>query len=314
MSNTSNLVLPYLAAGQAQKHVTLNESLRRLDAMVQLSVVSATTTTQPGAPTDGAVYIVPAGKSGADWNAYANWSLGYYRDGAWEQIAPRDGWLAYVKDTGLLLHYTGAAWDLFAPGKLLTLSATDRLMGRSSSGAGPAEEIACTAAGRALIDDADARTQCATLGTWRVLAQSAVQSAVTGTTAKTALATINVPAGAMGPNGRLRITSMFSNTASANGKTYSVEFGGVAFLSRTESGSTIQGLRDQREICNRNSNTSQVCWRASATGGFGASVATTTTGSIDTSSAQDVVIYGQLANSGETITLESWLVELFHYA
>jgi hypothetical protein len=43
MSNTSNLVLPYLAVGQAQKHVTVDESLRRLDALVQLSVVSATT-------------------------------------------------------------------------------------------------------------------------------------------------------------------------------------------------------------------------------------------------------------------------------
>ena len=43
MSNTSSLVLPYLAVGQAQKHVTVNESLRRLDALVQLSVVSATT-------------------------------------------------------------------------------------------------------------------------------------------------------------------------------------------------------------------------------------------------------------------------------
>ena len=33
MSNTSNLALPYLAVGQAQKHVTVNESLRRLDAL-----------------------------------------------------------------------------------------------------------------------------------------------------------------------------------------------------------------------------------------------------------------------------------------
>ncbi len=84
MSNTSNLVLPYLAVGQAQKHVTVNETLRRLDAVVQLSVVSASTTAEPGSPTDGAVYIVPSGKSGASWSSFANWSLGYYRDGVWE--------------------------------------------------------------------------------------------------------------------------------------------------------------------------------------------------------------------------------------
>jgi hypothetical protein len=164
MSNTSNLVLPYLAVGQAQKHVTVNETLRKLDAIIQLSVVSATTAAEPSTPTDGAVYIVPAGKSGAHWSAFANWSLGYYRDGAWVEITPREGWLAFVRDTDQLLAYTGSVWSLFPAAKLLTVSATDKLIGRSTSGAGAAEEIALTAAGRALIDDADAAAQRATLG------------------------------------------------------------------------------------------------------------------------------------------------------
>jgi hypothetical protein len=164
MSNTTNLVLPFLAVGQAQKHVTVNESLRRLDAVIQLSVVSATTTAEPSSPADGEVWIIPSGKSGANWAAFANWSLGYYRDGAWEEIAPRDGWLAFVKDTDELLHFTGSTWSRFPAGKILTVSATDKLIGRSSSGAGAAEEIALTAAGRALIDDADAAAQRATLG------------------------------------------------------------------------------------------------------------------------------------------------------
>jgi hypothetical protein len=43
-------------------------------------------------------------------------------------------------------------------------SATDKLIGRSTAGAGELEEIACTAAGRALLDDADAAAQLATLG------------------------------------------------------------------------------------------------------------------------------------------------------
>lgn len=76
MSNTSNLQPPYLDVGQAQKHVTLNQSLRRLDAIIQLSVVSATTTAEPESPVDGAVYIVPAGKSGTHWASFANWSIG----------------------------------------------------------------------------------------------------------------------------------------------------------------------------------------------------------------------------------------------
>jgi len=66
MSATTRLELPFLAAGQAQKHVTVNESLIRLDALVQLAVVSVTASAQPGAPTDGQVYILPAGKTGTN--------------------------------------------------------------------------------------------------------------------------------------------------------------------------------------------------------------------------------------------------------
>lgn len=48
--------------------------------------------------------------------------------------------------------------------KIQNISATDRLLGRSTAGAGSVEEITCTSAGRALLDDADAATQRATLG------------------------------------------------------------------------------------------------------------------------------------------------------
>jgi hypothetical protein len=116
MSNTANLLLPYLAVGQAQKHVTVNETLRKLDALVQLSVVSATTAAEPASPSDGAVYIVPPGKSGTHWSAYANHALAYYRDGAWIEIPPREGWLAFVKDTGRLLAYRSSAWTPFTAG------------------------------------------------------------------------------------------------------------------------------------------------------------------------------------------------------
>jgi len=312
MSNTSNLQLPYLAVGQAQKHVTLNQSLRRLDAILQLSVVSATTTAQPASPTDGAVYIVPPGKTGANWASFANGSLGYYRDGAWEQVTPREGWIAYVRDTDRLMVYAGASWTDLTAG--LHFSATDRLLGRASSGSGVAEEIACTAAGRALIGAGDAQEQCAALGTWRVLAASAVAASITGSTTKTALATINVPASAMGANGRLRVTTHFAITASANTRTLLFELGGAAFCSRAEAGATVATYRDQREIANRNNASSQVSWRSTSIGGFGGGTAATTTGAVNTASAQQLIMYGQLANAGEAITLENYIVELLHQA
>jgi hypothetical protein len=48
--------------------------------------------------------------------------------------------------------------------KIQNVSAGDRLLGRATPGAGIIEEIVCTAAGRALIDDADAAAQRATIG------------------------------------------------------------------------------------------------------------------------------------------------------
>ncbi len=54
--------------------------------------------------------------------------------------------------------------DAITYAKIQNVSATDKLLGRSSAGAGDVEEIACTSAGRALLDDADAAAQRTTLG------------------------------------------------------------------------------------------------------------------------------------------------------
>ena len=63
---------------------------------------------------------------------------------------------------------TGATWtidtDAVSYAKIQNVSATDKLLGRATAGAGDIEEIALTAAGRALIDDADASAQRTTLG------------------------------------------------------------------------------------------------------------------------------------------------------
>ncbi len=54
--------------------------------------------------------------------------------------------------------------DAVTYAKIQDVSATDRLLGRSTAGAGVIEEITCTAAGRALLDDASAAAQRTTLG------------------------------------------------------------------------------------------------------------------------------------------------------
>jgi hypothetical protein len=54
--------------------------------------------------------------------------------------------------------------DAVTYAKMQNVSATDKLLGRSSSGSGNVEEITCTAAGRALLDDVSASAQRTTLG------------------------------------------------------------------------------------------------------------------------------------------------------
>jgi hypothetical protein len=63
--------------------------------------------------------------------------------------------------------------------KIQNVSATNRLLGRSTAGAGDIEEIVCTAAGRALLDDADAAAQRTTLGLGTAATQSTGTSGAT---------------------------------------------------------------------------------------------------------------------------------------
>jgi len=67
MDQTPNLRLPYIAPSQAQKHVTHNEAIRALDALVQLSVISSTDQVPPAEPAEGDRYIVPSAGTG-EWS------------------------------------------------------------------------------------------------------------------------------------------------------------------------------------------------------------------------------------------------------
>jgi hypothetical protein len=98
MSDTSHILgLPYIQPAQAQKHVTHNEALRVLDALVQLSVEDRDQTAPPATPTSG------------DWTGQDG-SIAVYENAAWAFYAPQNGWQAVVRAEGTTLIFNGLDW------------------------------------------------------------------------------------------------------------------------------------------------------------------------------------------------------------
>lgn len=149
----------------------------------------------------------------------------------------------------------------------------------------------------------------------RVLAQSAVAVSVGSTTDETTLATITVPANSMGPNGRIVVTHTWTCTNNANAKTPRVRWGGGA-------GTAVAGIalasnasgRFQMEVMNRNAANSQLLSPTSGGGAFSASTGSHQTASVNTAADTTIVITGQKASAGDTLTLESYNVQIFYGA
>ena len=107
MSDTPMLGLPLLSAAQAQKHVTHNEALLKLDALIHLSVISRSLAAPPAAA-DGDRYLVAASPSGA-W-AGQQGLLALAQGGGWVFITPRKGWRLWVESESKLLAFDGTLW------------------------------------------------------------------------------------------------------------------------------------------------------------------------------------------------------------
>jgi len=109
MAASDNLAITFLEAGQEQKHVTVNNALRALDSVVQLSVADKDLTSPPGsAPAAGTRYIVASTASGA-WSGKET-NIAAYQDGAWAFYVPVAGWQAFVEDEGRWYMFDGTSW------------------------------------------------------------------------------------------------------------------------------------------------------------------------------------------------------------
>jgi len=104
---TKNLALPYILPSQAQKHVTHNEALQRLDAIVQLSIAGEPSL-PPSDASEGQCYLVAEGAGGA-WSG-KDGMLALRQDGAWIYIEPKTGWRAFFMTQGQLRALSNDAW------------------------------------------------------------------------------------------------------------------------------------------------------------------------------------------------------------
>jgi len=108
MSDVSaNLSLPYIQPSQAQKHVTHNEAIRRLDAVVQIGVLDVQQS-PPTDPNEGERWIVDVGATGT-W-AGQDHAVALWDGTAWMYFIPDEGWIAFNRETDGLLIFNGAQW------------------------------------------------------------------------------------------------------------------------------------------------------------------------------------------------------------
>ncbi|MBT8154538.1 DUF2793 domain-containing protein [Epibacterium ulvae] len=106
------LDLPFILPAQAQKHVTHNEALRRLDGLVQLVVQEIDAQVPPIAPTLGAAYALGAAPNAA-WAGQAHrlaiWQ-GVESGGGWLFLAPHPGWHIWDQRDGQMRVWQDGAW------------------------------------------------------------------------------------------------------------------------------------------------------------------------------------------------------------
>jgi hypothetical protein len=109
MENTAKLLLPYITASQAQKHITHNEALKKLDIIVQLSVLDKDKNDAPAAPNESDMHIIASQASG-EWAGKEN-QIAAYQNGAWIYYSPQNGWLAWVSNENKLLVWNDSTWS-----------------------------------------------------------------------------------------------------------------------------------------------------------------------------------------------------------
>ncbi|HMR60649.1 DUF2793 domain-containing protein, partial [Amaricoccus sp.] len=108
MARTAQLQLPLIAPAQAQKHVTVNEALSRLDALAQLRIKAFDQAVVPTDPKEGDAYLVGSEPAG-EWSGHGG-KIAVRANGGWIFVVPKTGWTAW-DEAGLCARmYHGRGW------------------------------------------------------------------------------------------------------------------------------------------------------------------------------------------------------------
>ncbi|MBI6630661.1 DUF2793 domain-containing protein [Pontibaca salina] len=102
------LALPYLQAAQAQKHVTHNEALQRLDLLVQMRVAGFAAETPPDLPQEGELHVLGASPGGV-WAGQGG-KIAAFLDDGWSFLDPLPGWRAWGIAEQELRLFDGNIW------------------------------------------------------------------------------------------------------------------------------------------------------------------------------------------------------------
>jgi len=126
MSDLSPILsLPLMQAAQAQKHVTHNEALMRLDLLVQLTVEDRNRAAPPASPVEGQRHIIAAAPTG-DWAGKAG-QIAYWLDGQWQFLAALTGWRAWISGEATEVIYNGTDWGASGGGAVPSVLSVDEI-------------------------------------------------------------------------------------------------------------------------------------------------------------------------------------------
>ncbi len=105
-----NLGLHYgWTLGESGWGAGMDANLKRLGAVVSLSVKDRNLATPPASPVNGDRYLIPAGATGA-WAGKTD-QIAARVAGTWEYYAPKTGWLCFVEDEAVLSVYKTTGWS-----------------------------------------------------------------------------------------------------------------------------------------------------------------------------------------------------------